>query len=202
MHLLLGKEIEMGTTIPIRSQSDIERLKKYFLERNQYRNYALFVVGINTALRISDLLSLSWKDVYNFGSHTWEKYVNVTEQKTGKQNTILLNRNAKEALALYKSYQNPASGTDKIFCNNRSRSQPISRTQAYAIIRAACAANNIAGNISCHSLRKTFGYHAWKQNVPEVLLMNIYNHSSFAITRCYLGIEQEDKDEVFQKLNL
>lgn len=152
----------MGTTIPIRSQSDIETIKKYFLDKNQYRNYALFVVGINTALRISDLLSLDWKDVYNFDSHTWEKYVNVTEQKTGKQNTILLNQNARDALALYKSYRKPEAGTDKIFCNNRSRSQPISRTQAYAIIRKACAASGIEGKISCHSLRKTFGYHAWK----------------------------------------
>ena len=90
----------MGTTIPIRSQSDIETIKKYFLDKNQYRNYALFVVGINTALRISDLLSLDWKDVYNFDSHTWEKYVNVTEQKTGKQNTILLNQNTRDAFAL------------------------------------------------------------------------------------------------------
>lgn len=202
MHLLLGKENDMGTTIPIRSQSDIETIKKYFLEKDQYRNYALFVVGINTALRISDLLNLDWRDVYNFDSHTWRKYVSVTEQKTGKQNTILLNQSAKEALELYRSYQNPECEADKIFCNNRSRSQAISRTQAYAIIREACAASGIEGKISCHSLRKTFGYHAWKNNVPEVMLMNIYNHSSFAVTRCYLGIEQDDRDEVFQKLNL
>ena len=159
-------------------------------------------MGINTALRISDLLNLDWRDVYNFDSHTWRKYVSVTEQKTGKRNTILLNRNAKEALDLYRSYQNPECEADKIFCNNRSRSQAISRTQAYAIIREACAASGIEGKISCHSLRKTFGYHAWKNNVPEVMLMNIYNHSSFAVTRCYLGIEQDDRDEVFQKLNL
>ncbi|MDE6942360.1 MAG: integrase, partial [Lachnospiraceae bacterium] len=65
----------MGTTIPIRNQNDIETIKKYFLEKDQYRNYALFVVGINTALRISDLLNLDWRDVYNFDSHTWRKYV-------------------------------------------------------------------------------------------------------------------------------
>lgn len=192
----------MGTTIPIRNQSDIEAIKKYYLEKKQYRNYALFVVGINTALRISDLLSLDWKDVFDFNSNTWEKYVNITEQKTGKQNTILLNRSAKEALELYKSFKKPDTGKNKIFCNNRTRTHAISRTQAYAIIREACSANGIEGKIGCHSLRKTFGYHAWKRNVPEVMLMNIYNHSSFATTRCYLGIEQDDKDEVFQKLNL
>lgn len=103
---------------------------------------------------------------------------------------------------MYRSRSGAVKSGDKIFCNNRDRKQAITRTQAYAVIRRACLANGIEGKISCHSLRKTFGYHAWKRNVPEVMLMNIFNHSSFAITRCYLGIEQEDKDEVFRKLNL
>ncbi len=69
----------MGTTIPIRNQKDIETIKKYYLEKKQYRNYALFVVGINTALRISDLLSLEWRDVFDSSNHVWVKYIDVTE---------------------------------------------------------------------------------------------------------------------------
>lgn len=192
----------MGTTIPIKSQKDIETIKKYYLKKNQYRNYTLFVVGINTALRISDLLSLEWRDVFDFNNGVWMKYVDVKERKTGKQNTVFLNQSAREALEVYKSVRGAVTGEDKIFWNNRDRKQAISRAQAYTIIRKACCENGIDGNISCHSLRKTFGYHAWKKNVPEVMLMNIFNHSSFAITRCYLGIEQDDKDEVFRELNL
>ena len=170
----------MGTTIPIRNQRDIEIIKEYYLKRCQYRNYALFVVGINTAV----------------------KYVEVREKKTGKQNVVFLNQNARQALKLYKTTAGPVNGNDKIFCNNRNRRVAITRTQAYAVIRKACADSGIEGKISCHSLRKTFGYHAWKRNVPEIMLMNIFNHSSFAITRCYLGIEQDDRDEVFRRLNL
>lgn len=55
-------------------------------------------------------------------------------------------------------------------------------------------------HISCHSLRKTFGYHAWKQSVPPTMLMDIYNHSSYQITKRYLGIDQDDKDQVFEKI--
>ena len=55
-------------------------------------------------------------------------------------------------------------------------------------------------HISCHSLRKTFGYHAWKQSVPPAMLMDIYNHSSYQITKRYLGIDQDDKDQVFEKI--
>ena len=69
----------MGTTIPIRNQKDIETIKKYYLEKKQYRNYALFVVGINTAVRISDLLSLEWRDVFDSSNHVWVKYIDVTE---------------------------------------------------------------------------------------------------------------------------
>ena len=56
--------------------------------------------------------------------------------------------------------------------------------------------------IRCHSLRKTFGYHAWKMGTPPALLMEIYNHSSFQITKHYLGIEQDDKDAVFRDIQL
>lgn len=193
---------KMGTTIPIRNQRDIEIIKEYYLKRRQYRNYALFVVGINTALRISDLLSLEWGDVFDFQKEAWVTYVKVKEKKTGKQNVIFLNQNARQALELYRTAAGAVDCQDKIFCNNRNRRVAITRTQAYAVIRRACSDSGIEGKISCHSLRKTFGYHAWKRNVPEVMLMNIFNHSSFAITRCYLGIEQDDKDEVFRKMNL
>ncbi|MDR3348741.1 MAG: tyrosine-type recombinase/integrase, partial [Acidaminococcales bacterium] len=57
------------------------------------------------------------------------------------------------------------------------------------------------GNIAPHSLRKTFGYHAWRENAPLALLMNIYNHSSFATTQRYLGITQDDRDRLYLKLD-
>lgn len=192
----------MGTTIPIRNTQDIEAIKQYYLGKKQYRNYALFVLGINTALRISDLLTLEWKDVFDFKRNEWVKYVEIQEQKTDKRNTIFLNHNAVNVLELYKSTLENVDKKEKIFHNNRDRYHAISRNQAYVIIREACTANGISGRISCHSLRKTFGYHAWKRNVPEVMLMNIYNHSSFSITRCYLGIAQDDKDNVFREINL
>ena len=58
------------------------------------------------------------------------------------------------------------------------------------------------GVISCHSLRKSFGYYAWKQGISPVMLMNIYNHSSYQVTKRYLGIEQDDRDQVFQTITL
>lgn len=60
----------------------------------------------------------------------------------------------------------------------------------------------IDGTISCHSLRKTFGYQAWKEGAEPALLMAVFNHSSYNITKRYLCIDQDDKDELFLKMNL
>ena len=51
-------------------------------------------------------------------------------------------------------------------------------------------------------VRKTFGYHAWKNGTPPALLMDVYNHSSYEITQHYLGIEQDERDEIYLKLEL
>lgn len=51
-------------------------------------------------------------------------------------------------------------------------------------------------------MRKTFGYHAWKQGIPPALLMDIYNHSSYRITKRYLGIEQDERDDIFLTIDI
>ena len=82
------------------------------------------------------------------------------------------------------------------------KNMPLSRYQAYRIVKQAAVYAGMPEHISCHSLRKTFGYHAWKQGVPPAMLMMIYNHSSYQITKRYLGIIQEEKDDVFYHVQL
>jgi site-specific recombinase XerD len=89
---------------------------------------------------------------------------------------------------------------DAFLFENPNTKLAISRVQAYRVIRAAAEAINLQFRVSCHSLRKTFGYHAWKSGVSPVVIMEIYNHSSFAVTRRYLGVSQDDKDEVYRSL--
>lgn len=65
-------EVIMGTTQPIKSKDDIQRLKDYFLQRGEIRNYTMITLALNTSLRIGDLLSLRWKDVYNFDTQKYK----------------------------------------------------------------------------------------------------------------------------------
>lgn len=192
----------MSTTQPIKSTEDIELLKDYFLNsQKNLRNYALFCTGVNTALRIGDILSLTWRDVYDFSRNTFRKHIVIYEHKTGKENTVALNKNAIKSLALYLQSLSGVTADSFLFPGRRPDS-PLSRTQAYRIIKQACVELNLSGHISCHSLRKTFGYHAWVSGVNPTVLMVIYNHSSFRVTKRYLGIEQDDKDKIFLTMNL
>lgn len=192
----------MCKTDPIRRPDDIHKLKQYFLEKDQIRNYTLITMGMNTSLRISDLLSLRWDDVYDFKKEKYKVHIAITEQKTGKRTIIAINTEVKHALETLRGTITPITAIDYIFKSRIGENQPIGRVSAYKIIRDAVEDLGMEGTISCHSLRKTFGYHAWKKGVPPALIMSIYNHSSIEITKRYLSIDQDDKDEVFLDMNL
>ena len=187
----------MCKTDPIKNTEDIKRLKNYFLDKGKLRNYAMVTVALNTSLRIGDLLSLRWEDVYNFKTGVYREHITLLEQKTGKRNIIALNKEAIQALETLKGSLEDVAGKDYIFKSRVGLNQPIVRSYAFRIIKEAVCELNLEGTISCHSLRKTFGYHAWKKGVPPALIMSIYNHSSIEITKRYLSIDQDDKDEVF-----
>ena len=189
----------MATTQPIRSKQQIRNLAEYYRRKGQLRNQVLIILGVHTALRISDLLRLTWDDVYDFNNNRVKIYINVTEKKTGKTRTIALNKIAVGALALYA---NQSAQKGRFLMENPQTKRAISRIQAYRLIRAASEALHFQIRVSCHSLRKTFGYHAWKSGVSPAIIMDIYNHSSLAVTRRYLGVTQDDKDEVYLGLQL
>ena len=192
----------MSKTQPIKELEQTNALKEYFLDRGQFRNYALIVLGMNTSLRISDILDLRWKDVYNYRYNKFRKHLIVIEKKTKKKNTIALNKAIIEALELLKRKEKNISPERYIFVSQKGVNTPITRQCAYTIIKRAGKKLGFEETIACHSLRKTFGYQAWKKGVPPALLMSIYNHSSYEITKRYLGISQDERDQVFMKVIL
>ena len=121
----------MGTTQPIRNKDELTAFRMYYKDiRPNSRNYCLIVMGLNTALRISDLLRLKWDNVYNFKHHEFRTHFLINEQKTGKNNYVTLNYNATDALKDYFNERNP-NDHEFIFTKNTCRYQPISRMRGF-----------------------------------------------------------------------
>ena len=189
----------MAATEPIRNKKQLKQLAEYYLKRGQYRNYTLIVMGACTALRISDLLRLTWDDVYDNSRGSFRSHVTLVEKKTGKPKTVALNKQVLHALRLCYLHRRG----DFIFASNRKDGRSISRVQAWRIIREAVVVVGIEGKVACHSLRKSWGYHAWTSgSVSPVVIMDILNHSSYETTRRYLGVAQDDLDRAYLGMSL
>ncbi len=214
----------MSTTYPIKNQNSLQVFKNYYVTvKPNPRNYTLIVLGLNTAFRISDLLQLKWKNVYDLSKMKFREHISMTEQKTKKERTVAINQITLDALSNYfdqyfverpprqssRSCRHdfdslPAGISDEayLFPSAKNHLLPITRIQAYRIIKEAALSAGLPQHISCHSLRKTFGYHAWQQGIPPAMLMELYNHSSYKTTKRYLCIEQDEKDDVYRKVQL
>ena len=183
----------MAMTEPIRNKHHVNQLIKYYYNKGDMRNYLLIILCIHTALRISDVLRLTSDDVYDFKNRRVRRSITITEKKTGKSKTIALHKNVVTAL----SFCFPSAKPGMPLIQNKRTDKPISRIQAYRIIRTAAESLNFSYRVSCHSLRKTFGYHAWKSGVFPAVIMEIYNHTSLNTTKRYLGVSQDDKNSVY-----
>ncbi len=192
----------MGTTQPIREKEELRKFLDYYQNLHpNLRNYALVTFGLHTALRISDILNLNWGDVYDFERKCFHGHVSLKEGKTGKENIVALNCQLQRTLDRYRKSRNPKA-SDYIFTKATNYTKPLSRSQAFRIMKKAAEETLHTSHVSCHSLRKTFGYHAWKKGVPPALLMEIFNHSSYAVTKKYLGIAQDERDSIFMGIDL
>ncbi len=195
----------MNAAQPIRELKDLENLKTYYESINpNIRNRVLIIFALNTALRISDILSLQWGEVYDFQFEHFKTHITLKEKKTKKRSTIKMNNKIIDILTEFKlCLEEKRELLPELFLfSHANKNIPISRVQAFRIIKEAGHYFEIPGDISCHSLRKTFGYHAWKNGINPVVLVEIYNHSSYTITKRYLGIDQDERDDVFETIQL
>ncbi len=181
----------MNFVEPIRDKNDIEKMKTYLKNKNE-RDYILFLIGLNTGLRISDILTLKVKDVN--GEH-----INIREKKTGKQKMVLIHPQVKKIL---KEYTEEKLKDEYIICSREGCNKPLTRSQAYNILNNAARCVSIEGNIGTHTMRKTYGYHYYKKTTNIVILQQLFNHAHPAITLRYIGINQDILDDEMKKFSL
>ena len=156
----------------IRYRKKITQIKNQLRGQRRYRDLLLFVVGINTALRISGLLELQvmhfLDDHQNIKRRFW-----IKEQKRGKHQDVVINTSIQGPLEEYFVAYPEIIGDQKnfIFFNTRYNyfMKPIRRGQAWKIITPICNQIGLCGNFGTHSLRKTWGYHARMRGVYSFL---------------------------------
>ena len=182
---------------PIRDLKQIETMKK-LLKQQSLRDFCLFVVGVNSGLRISDLLKLRICDVIENGK--LKDRITLREKKTNKFKDFPLSEKTKQALKEYLKTRD-YSNNEPLFISRKNKGFLL-RQQAYKIINSVAKSVGIKEKIGTHTLRKTFGYHAYNNGYDITLIQKLFNHSSPSVTLRYIGITQEELDDVYMSLDL
>ena len=174
---------------PIRKLEDIEKIKMNIF--GQPRNYTLFVIGVNTNLRASDLVGIKVRQVR--GLKPMDD-LEITERKTGKKRRITLNKSCIDAIGgLLRT--NNYTDDDYLFKGQRGQLRPET---IHALVKSWCRVINLKGNYGSHTLRKTWGYHqrvTYNVGIPE--LMVCFNHSTQKQTLDYLCIQPDEIRSVY-----
>lgn len=187
----------MEYVVPIKDIRKINEMKN-ILKKSSKRDYCLFVLGINTGIKAQDLLTLKVKDVWE--NENPKEFLTIKNKKSGALVAHYLNVRVHEALHLYLDNGNLLP-EDFLFRSSRD-TQPITRQQAYRIINHAAREVGLDGNIGTHTLRKTFGYHAYRKGVAISILMSLFHHHSRSETLKYIGITEEEKNLIKVDVNL
>ncbi len=176
---------------PIKEIEQINAMKD-ILSRNSKRDLLFFVLGINTGIKISELLLLKVEDVW--AEEQMKEFLYVIDKKSGEKKAYYLNNSVNTALESYLATI-PFQQSDYLF-KSQKNNRPITRQQAYRIINHAAEEAKIEGNIGTHTLRKTFGYHAYRKGIAISIIMGIYQHHSPAETLHYIGINKNEEHNV------
>jgi len=181
---------------PIRDIRKVEAIKHYLKQKNG-RDYVLFMVGINTGFRISDILTLTVGDVKS-------SHIEIIEGKTKKRKRIKIRKSLRRALDDFvkgkQEYEYLFTGRSRKHISGM-KGEPIDSSTAYKFLSEAAHVHGVQ-DIGTHSMRKTFGYHFYLKTKDIALLMELFNHSEESITLRYIGIIQDTLDDALDDFEL
>lgn len=175
---------------PIKDRKDIAKIEQV-LKFCNLRDYTIWVLGMNSGLRVSDIVRLNVSDVVN------RTHISIIEKKTNKVKTFYINDKLKKVL---KDFTKDRDFNEPLFLGKQGKR--LNRTQVYRFIVKICKENGIQAHVATHTLRRSFGYHHYQQFKDAVVLQKIFNHSSQRITLMYIGIDQDEIDKTYKNFEL
>ena len=178
-----------------RPLTDLE-VKKVSIALGSARDKALFILGIRSGFRISELLSLKVSDVYQFGEILPRVQVERKHMKKKiESRSVPIHEEAKSALLLLILELRLIS-TDHLFKSKKGENMPMTRIQAWRILRDAYNLATIGGNVATHSMRKTFAQKVYQAVEGDLVkTQRALGHKSLNSTASYLSFADEEVDE-------
>jgi integrase len=214
------KNVELETveehhSEPIKSLEDINRICTYLLDNGRYRDYMLFVIGINLGLRTNDLVRLRFCHLLN-DDLTFKESLDMIESKTSKSRSkqtnrhLVLNDAVMDAVEIYLTHTEGVHLDDLLFHSASNRGKNVDKglttTSVYRIMKGIQEELNIPCRMGAHTLRKTFAYHqmAMTHHDPRklLLLQKMFGHSDTKVTMRYIGLTNEEMEDAYLNLNL
>lgn len=196
INYLLWREENDTKMINVKPIKDKEVLNQFASEllKNKHgqRDYTIFVFGIFTGLRISDILNLKVTDVKG------KLKADIVEKKTGKKRTLNLMQLTNQII-IYLDEEHDGE-SEWLFPSPRDNTKHLASHQYYKIMQKTAESLGL-DYIGTHSLRKTFGYTYYKKTKDLSSLMKILNHSSQSVTLRYIGIEEEELQSSLDDFN-
>lgn len=177
---------------PIRELTAISRIKRML--EDDPRNYGLFVFGINTGFRASELVTIRVGQLSHL--HAGDTF-SLKEPKTGRYRIVTLNRcSARAARRVIAAHPSPRH--DAALFWSRKTGSALKASSLTALVKGWCAQADIAGKFGSHTLRKTWGYQQRvRYGEPLSLLTKAYGHSSERQTLAYLCIQDGEIQRLY-----
>ena len=188
-----------NTTADYLQWDEAMNLIRKLAKDGNYKMSLLIALGCFTGLRISDILALRWNQILHVSEFT------IIEKKTGKKRTLRLNPQLQKHIAECYEQIEPIGTSAPILVSQKGTIFTIQRINV--MLKEIKRRYHLrVGNFSCHSLRKTFGRQVYTMSgdnaeLALVKLMELFNHSSIAITKRYLGLRQEEILETYDVLS-
>lgn len=186
-HPIAGSTIKVE---PIRDKKAIARIKKILADRP--RDLCLFTLGINTAYRANELLSIQVGQVKSLRPGD---VLDLKQRKTHKYRSVTLNKTAVAAIQTWLQVADLQSDDD-LFTGQRGC---LTVATMSTLVKTWCRDVGLQGNYGSHTLRKTWGY--WQRlerGTAIPLLMEALGHATQQQTLAYLGIQANEIAEIYE----
>jgi integrase len=172
---------------PIKDINLIEQFKLELLKKG-YKDYLLFDIAINIGLKITDILNLTVWDVKNKSSIT------IKDKKTNKCKSFLILPEVSDEI---NEFISGMATNELLFASRKGGNKPITIVSVYKFLNDV--GHKLGMNeVGTHTLRKTFGYHHYKEHKDINFLQDLFSHSSPSTTLRYIGIEDNMDDKTVE----